>query len=316
MQKYNTAKAATRDVGNEYVDLMAADENLYVVNADLSDSLKIRKAKNAYPGRTIEMGISEQDMISFSYGLALMGKKVIVNTFAQFMQRGWDQIYQSGRGKKLNIIYRATHAGIGVGQDGESAQAIGDLGAMRANAGIDYVLDPVDYNEAVELLRQLLQENRTAYMRTYRQPVSPLLPQNYEPKIGRGFLFPQNINSSIIIIASGSMLEQALKAQSLLESSGIKIKVAALSTIKPSPDAGEVKRLVENSNLVITAEDHLKYGGGLGDALAPALNKLGIRQKRIGMDSYGTTGTPEGLYKKYGMDAEGITRQVKEFLNK
>lgn len=314
MLKYNEKPAATRDIGNEFSGLMSRHANLYVVYADLSDSVRVRKAKEDYPERVIELGISEQDMSSFAYGLALMGKKVIVNTFAQFMMRGWDQIYQAGRGSGLKIIYRATHAGIGVGQDGESAQAVGDLGAMRANAAVSHVVDPVDYNEAAELLRQLLEEAEgAAYIRTYRQLVRPLLPREYEPGIGRGYLFPANPDSETAVIASGPMLEQSLEAQSILEEHGIRVKVAAMSTIKPAPDVAEIKKLVNGSSLVITAEDHMKYGGGLGDALAEPLAALGIAHRRIGLDSYGDTGTPAGLYRKYGLDAGGIARQVMEF---
>jgi transketolase len=306
IMKYNEKPTATRDIGNEYSELMKKHPDLYVLNADLAGSLKVTKAKADFPDRVIEVGISEQNMMSIAYGLALRGRKVIVNTFAQFMMLGWNQMYQAGRGFKPKIIYRATHAGIGVGTDGESAQALGDLGAMTSNSGIDFVVDPVDYNEALEILAQLLEIEGTAYIRTYRQNLHALLPKDFQPSIGKGYLFPKNTESRTAIVACGPMLEQASKAQEILEKDGIKIKIVSFSTIKPRPQADTIKNLVEECDLVITAEDHLVHGGGLADALAPSLNKLGVKHERIGMYSYGETGTPEALYRKFGLDAESI----------
>src|SRR3989338_1203518 len=307
-------KTSTRDgYGKALLELGKINANVVALDADLSDSTRSEYFANQFPERFFSMGIAEQNMIGTAAGLAFSGKIPYASTFAIFSERAYEFTRNVVSRNKLNVRIAGSHAGIFVGEDGKSAQAIEDIAAYRALPNMT-VLQPCDSVEAEKIVFTLADYKGPSYMRMHRNPVPVIHSQDYKFKVGKGEILKERKDA--VIFATGTLVHESLKAASILESENIKVYVVNIHTIKPL-DTSLVIDLAKKTTCVITAEDH-NVMGGLGSAVAEILSEnYPCIMKRIGLqDRYAESGKPEELYKKYGLDAESIAEEVMKIVSK
>ncbi|MCT4564630.1 MAG: transketolase family protein [Maledivibacter sp.] len=311
-----TKKIATRETYGEFlVKLGKNDENIVVLDADLSKSTKTHGFSKEFPNRFFNMGIAEQNLMGTAAGLAACGKVPFASTFAVFAAgRAFEIIRNSICYPKLNVKVCATHAGITVGEDGASHQAIEDLALMRSLPNMT-VINPADAVSAEALLNEAAKYNGPVYVRLGRAKVSVLYNESDEKfEIGKGIELKEG--SDITIIATGIMVEVALKASEELSKEGISARVIDIHTIKPI-DKDIIVKAAKETKGIVTAEEH-NIIGGLGSAVAEVLveNHPAIL-KRVGInDTFGESGKPDELMQKYGLTSQNIISKVKEILAK
>lgn len=304
------AKIATRIAyGDAIKDLMQQDENIVVLDADLAGSTKSGEAKKVDPKRHFDMGIAEGNMMSVAAGLAASGKICFASSFAMFATgRAYEQIRNSIGYPHLNVKVCASHAGVSVGEDGASHQCIEDISLMRTIPGMRVVV-PCDYNEAKAAIKNIAYMDGPVYVRLGRSGVDEINDENYVFEFGKGIVLKESDpNSKVAVVATGNLVQEALKAYDELE---VKPTVVNIHTIKPI-DKELIAKLAKDNDVIITAEDHL-ITGGLGSAVAEAMSETGQACKliRIGMDdTFGQSGTPDKLYRYYGIDSQAIVETI------
>ena len=302
-------KIATREsFGKALAEI--EDEDIVVLDADLSSSTKTDMFKEKYPNRFFELGISEADMIGTAAGMATCGKKPFVATFAAFATgRVYDQIRCSIAYPNLNVKIIGTHAGITVGEDGATHQMLEDINLMRAMPNM-VVLSPSDDIQAKALIKQLAEYEGPAYVRLSRMktPViyEGLTEDNFE--IGKGIQIGKGTDATIF--ATGDLLSEALKAQKLLKKANYDVRVVDIHTIKPI-DEELIIKCAQETNKLYSLENH-SITGGLGTAIAEVLcDKYPHQLTRFGMENeFGRSGTPADLLKYYKLDAESIVNKI------
>lgn len=302
-------KIATREsFGKALVKI--EDEDIVVLDADLSSSTKTDMFKEKYPNRFFELGISEADMIGTAAGMATCGKKPFVATFAAFATgRVYDQIRCSIAYPNLNVKIIGTHAGITVGEDGATHQMLEDINLMRAMPNM-LVISPSDDIQAKILIKKLAEYEGPAYVRLSRMktPViyEGLTEDNFE--IGKGIQIGKGTDATIF--ATGDLLSEALKAQKLLKKANYDVRVVDIHTIKPI-DEELIIKCAQETNKLYSLENH-SITGGLGTAIAEVLcNKYPHQLTRFGMENeFGRSGTPADLLKYYKLDAESIVNKI------
>ena len=302
-------KIATREsFGKALAEI--EDEDIVVLDADLSSSTKTDMFKEKYPNRFFELGISEADMIGTAAGMATCGKKPFVATFAAFATgRAYDQIRCSIAYPNLNVKIIGTHAGITVGEDGATHQMLEDINLMRAMPNM-VVLSPSDDIQAKALIKQLAEYEGPAYVRLSRMktPViyEGLTEDNFE--IGKGIQIGKGTDATIF--ATGDLLSEALKAQKLLKKANYDVRVVDIHTIKPI-DEELIIKCAQETNKLYSLENH-SITGGLGTAIAEVLcDKYPHQLTRFGMENeFGRSGTPADLLKYYKLDAESIVNKI------
>ena len=302
-------KIATREsFGKALADI--EDEDIVVLDADLSSSTKTDMFKEKYPSRFFELGISEADMIGTAAGMATCGKKPFVATFAAFATgRVYDQIRCSIAYPNLNVKIIGTHAGITVGEDGATHQMLEDINLMRAMPNM-VVVSPSDDIQAKALIKQLAEYEGPAYVRLSRMktPViyEGLTEDNFE--IGKGIQIGKGTDATIF--ATGDLLSEALKAQKLLKKANYDVRVVDIHTISPIDEEWIIK-CAQETNKLYSLENH-SITGGLGTAIAEVLcDKYPHQLARFGMENeFGRSGTPADLLKYYKLDAESIVNKI------
>lgn len=305
-------KMATRQAyGKTLVEIGKENPNLVVMDADLSKSTMTAEFAKAYPERFFNMGIAEQDLYAAACGLALSGKVVCASTFAMFATgRAFEIIRNSIGYTHANVKVCATHAGITVGEDGASHQTFEDIALMRTIPGMT-VINPCDGVSTEVMLKQAIAYNGPCYVRLGRAAV----PIFYKPadfiELGKGNWLRRGNRATIV--ATGIMVNEAMEAAIRLEASGIQVGVIDMHTIKPLDE----KILLEAADIgpIVTAEEHSVIGG-LGSAVAETLSRLNpVRIEMVGQqDTFGESGKPEELKKKYHMTADDIEIAVKSVL--
>ncbi len=301
---------ATREAYGEALKELVINENIVVLDADLAKATKSIEFKKATPERFFDMGIAEGDMIGTAAGLAACGKIPFATTFAMFAAgRAFEQIRNSAAYPKLNVKVAVTHAGVTVGEDGGSHQAIEDISLMRSIPNM-VVLNPSDAIEAKKAVYAAAEYYGPVYIRLGRAPVPVIHEENYEFKIGKGEVLREG--KDVLIVATGIMVAKALEAAETLSKENIEATVVNMSTIKPL-DAELIVSLAKDIKKVITAEEH-SIIGGLGSAVAEVLSEeCPVKLKRIGLkDVFGQSGTPEALLKYYGLTSEDIVKAAKD----
>ncbi len=301
---------ATREAYGEALKELAINEKIVVLDADLAKATKSIEFKKAAPERFFDMGIAEGDMIGTAAGLATCGKIPFATTFAMFAAgRAFEQIRNSAAYPKLNVKVAVTHAGVTVGEDGGSHQAIEDISLMRSIPNM-VVLNPSDAIEAKKAVYAAAEYYGPVYIRLGRAPVPVIHEENYEFKIGKGEVLREG--KDVLIVATGIMVAKALEAAETLSKENIEATVVNMSTIKPL-DAELIVSLAKDIKKVITAEEH-SIIGGLGSAVAEVLSEeCPVKLKRIGLkDVFGQSGTPEALLKHYGLTSEDIVKAAKD----
>ncbi len=303
-------KMATRQAyGKVLVELGAENPNLVVMDADLSKSTMTADFGKAYPDRFFNMGIAEQNLYGAACGLALSGKTVCASTFAMFAAgRAFEIIRNSIGYTHANVKVCATHAGITVGEDGASHQTFEDIALMRTIPGMT-VVNPSDGVSAMKLLRQVVAFDGPAYVRLGRAAVPVCYDEADEIVLGKGNQLRDG--KDVTIIATGIMVNEALMASDQLAAEGIDARVIDMHTIKPL-DEDIIVKAASETGAIVTAEEHSVIGG-LGSAVAEVVvKKCPVKMAMVGQqDTFGESGKPDELKKKYGMTADDIVKAVK-----
>jgi len=307
-------KIATREsYGNALKDLAEEFPQLVVLDADLAAATKTGIFKKAYPDRHIDCGIAESNMMGVAAGLSLTGKIPFVSSFAMFAAgRAFEQVRNSIGYPHLNVKIGATHAGLTVGEDGASHQCNEDIALMRTIPGM-VVMCPSDDIEAKACVRAALEHVGPVYIRFGRAAV-PVINDtpDYKFEIGKGQIVREG--KDVTIVATGIMVDSAIQAAEKLAADGIDAEVINICTIKPL-DKDIIVNSAKKTGKVVTCEEHSVIGG-LGSAVCDALaEEYPVKVKKIGMqDVFGESGSASDLLKKYGLDGEGVYKQVKEFV--
>lgn len=305
------AKMATREAyGQTLAALAAENENILVLDADLSGSTKSGMVKKNNPNQHFNMGIAEGNMMGVAAGLAASGNIVFASSFAMFATgRAYEQIRNSIGYPRLNVKICASHAGITVGEDGASHQTFEDISLMRGIPNM-IVVCPADGVEASKAIRAVAAYDGPCYVRLGRSAVETVYDKDMDFQIGKGNVL--RAGKKVAIIACGIMVEQALAAYDTLKAKGYEPTVVDMHTIKPI-DEELLVSLAETHDLFVTCEEHSVIGG-LGSAVAEVLGKKAPRKiAMVGMqDTFGESGKPAQLLEKYGMTANDIVKAVEE----
>ena len=306
-------KMATRQAyGKALIKLGEKYPDLVVMDADLSKSTQTAEFGKRYLERFFNMGIAEQNLYASAAGIALSGKIVCASTFAMFAAgRAFEIIRNSIGYTKANVKICATHAGITVGEDGASHQTFEDIALMRTIPGMT-VINPSDAVSAEKLLQQAIDMTGPCYVRLGRAAVPVFYDENDDITLGKGNVVKDG--KDVAVIATGIMVNEAVEAAKVLEKEGINVRVIDLHTIKPL-DEEIIIKAAEETKAIVTAEEHSVIGG-LGSAVAETIvKKRPVKMEMVGQhDTYGESGKPEELKKKYGMTSDDIVTAVKNVL--
>lgn len=307
------SKIATREAyGVALAKAGATNPKVVVLDADLSKSTKTDVFAKAYPERFFDMGIAEQNMYGVAAGLAASGKIPVASTFAMFAAgRAFEIIRNSVCYPKLNVKICATHAGLTVGEDGASHQAIEDLALMRAIPNMT-VINPADGVSTEKLVAQAIEMYGPCYIRLGRAAVPNFYPEDATIEIGKGCELRKG--TDVTIVATGIMVNEAMIAAEALEAKGVSVRVVDIHTIKPIDEAILIQAATE-TKFIVTAEEH-NIIGGLGSAVAEVLaEKAPAKVLRVGvMDTFGESGKPNELMEKYGLTAKRIVEVIEAAL--
>ena len=288
------------------------NENVVVLDADLSGSTKTSVFKKAFPERHFNVGIAEADLVGTAAGFAASGKIAFASTFAMFAAgRAFEQIRNTVAYPKLNVKIAPTHAGISVGEDGASHQSVEDIALMRAIPGM-VVLSPADAVETKKMVFAAAEYDGPVYIRMGRLGVPVLFDDNYDFQIGIANTLREG--KDVTIAATGLMVAEALKVAEELEKEGISVRVINVGTIKPL-DGETILKAAQETKFIVTAEEHSVIGG-LGSAVSEFLSEVHpTKVKKVGIyDKFGQSGTGEELLQKYELTAEKLISVIKENL--
>lgn len=306
------SKVATREAyGQTLAELVENNKNIIVLDADLSGSTKTADARKVRPEQHFNMGIAEGNMMSTAAGIAASDKIVFASTFAMFAAgRAFEQIRNSIAYPNLNVKICATHAGISLGEDGATHQAIEDLALMRAVPNMT-VISPSDGPETAAAIKAVAEYVGPVYVRLGRLGVETVNDfDGYKFEIGKGITLSEG--KDIAIIATGLMVQEALKAKEILKAEGLNPTIINLHTIKPI-DKDLIIETAKTHDLIVTAEEH-NVIGGLGSAVAEVLaQSVPTKMVMVGVeDTFGESGKPEDLLEKYGINAQNLANKVLE----
>jgi len=303
--------------GEGLVQAGEEDHNVVALCADLTESTQMHLFKNKFPERFVEMGISEQSMASVASGMAAMGKVPFFSSYAMFSPgRNWEQIRTTICYNDVNAKVVGSHAGISVGPDGGTHQAIEDIGLMRMIPRIT-VIAPCDSVEAKKATLAAAKYVGPVYIRLARE-ATPIITTEETPfAIGKAqlFLAPQDgVQAKVGIIATGSLVYNALMAAKQLESEGVPVKMLNLTTVKPL-DEDAVLALATETGAIVTVEEHQRKGG-MGSEVAEYLARTRpTKQEFIGVDDqFGQSGTTDELLNHYGMSVADIVAAAKRVM--
>jgi transketolase len=302
---------ATREsYGNILIELGKENEDIVVLDADLSKSTKTAGFAKNYPKRFINAGIAEQNLMGMAAGLATTGKIPFASTFAVFATgRAFEIIRNSICYPNLNVKIAATHAGITVGEDGGSHQSIEDIAIMRSLPNMNIIV-PADDIETRQAVRAAVNIDGPVYLRLGRLGVPAIFDENYTFTFGKGNQLKEG--TDITIIGMGLMISKCIEAAELLEKEGISARVINISTIKPI-DQDIIVKAAKETNCIVTVEEH-SIIGGLGSAVCDVVSEYHpVKVVKIGVnDIFGESGKPEELLIKYGLTVENIYNSVKK----
>lgn len=305
-------KIATREAyGKALAELAKLNENVVVLDADLSKSTKTADFKAVCPERFFNMGIAEGNMMGVAAGLSTCGKIPFVSTFAMFAAgRAFEQIRNSICYPKLNVKVCATHAGLTVGEDGASHQTVEDISLMRSIPNM-VVISPADAVETEAAIKAIADYNGPCYVRLGRAAVNVINDADtYKFEIGKGVVLSEG--KDVTIVATGIMVDAALEAKEILAKEGIASKVINIHTIKPI-DSELIIEAAKETGTIVTVEEH-SIIGGLGSAVTEVISeKYPVPVLKVGVkDVFGESGKPDELLKGYGLTSDDIVKKVKE----
>ncbi len=307
-------KIATRVAYGTALAEIGHNENIVVLDADLSKSTRTDFFQKKYPERHINIGIAESNMMAVAAGLASCGKVVFASTFAMFAAgRAFDQVRNSIGYPHLNVKIGATHAGITVGEDGASHQAIEDIALMRSIPGMT-VISPADGVSTTALVKQAAEMVGPVYLRLGRLDVPVIYNADTSFQIGKGMTVKEG--KDITLIANGLMVDMAVQASRMLEEEGVSARVVDIHTIKPI-DEEIILKAAKETGAIVTCEEH-NVIGGLGSAVAEVIVKNHpVVMEMVGIeDVFGKSGKPTELLALYKLTPERILEKAKKALSR
>ena len=309
-------KIATREsFGMALCELAKEHDDVLVLDADLAAATKTDIFKKAYPDRFFDCGIAEGNMIGVAAGLASCGKVPFAASFAMFATgRAYEQIRNSVGYPHLNVKIAGSHAGITVGEDGATHQCCEDLALMRTIPGM-VVLNPADHYEMTEAVKAAYAYNGPVYIRLGRLAIDSFNdPDTYKFELGKGIQLKDG--ADVTVIATGLVVNEALKAVNALEAKGINARLINMHTIKPI-DKDIIIKAAKETGSIITVEEH-NIIGGLGEAVCAVTSELcPVKVTRIGIeDTYGHSGPALGLLAEFGLDAAGLEKRIADIVKK
>lgn len=297
------------------------DERVVGLCADLTESTKMLAFAKKFPERFIEIGVAEQNLAAVASGMASMGKIPVISSYAMFSPgRNWEQIRTTIAYNDRKVIIAGSHAGISVGPDGGTHQAVEDIALMRVLPNMT-VISPCDAIEAKKATLAVLSDKikTPVYIRLAREktPVITTEDSPFEIGVAQIFYEPKTKNGNSVevgIIATGALVHKAIIAAKELEEDGIRVKVLNLATIKPL-DEKAIIELANECGKIVTVEEH-QIAGGMGSAVAECLSKnFPVPIEFIGVkDKFGQSGSPAELLEYYGMGLEAIKKAVTDVL--
>ncbi|TBH73743.1 transketolase family protein [Aquirufa nivalisilvae] len=304
---YETKKDTRSGFGAGMEYLSQNNPKVVALCADLIGSLKLEAFIKNSPERFFQTGIAEANMIGISAGLAIGGYIPFATTFANFgTGRVYDQIRQSVAYSGKNVKICCSHAGLTLGEDGATHQILEDIGLMKMLPGM-VVINPCDYNQTKAATIAIAEYEGPVYLRFGRPVVPVFTPENQKFEIGKAIHLIEG--TDVTILATGHLVWEAIQAAEILEEKGIKADVLNIHTIKPL-DTAAILASISKTGCVVTAEEH-QINGGLGDSVAQFLSQnRPTPQEFVGVnDSFGESGKPADLMKKYGLNAAAIVEK-------
>lgn len=300
--------------GDGIVEAARTNENIVALTADLAGSLKLNQFMKEFPERFIQCGIAEANMMGIAAGLTIGGKIPYTTTFANFSTgRVYDQIRQSIAYSGKNVKICASHAGLTLGEDGATHQILEDIGLMKMLPGMTVIV-PADYNQTKQATMAIANYEGPVYLR-FGRPVWPIFTKpKDEFVIGKAQKLSEG--TDVTIFACGHMVWNAVQAGIALEEKGISVEVINIHTIKPL-DEEAVLNSLRKTKCAVTAEEH-NVIGGLGDSIAQVAAKhLPVPIEFIGTkDTFGESGKPLELLKKYGLDVSDIVAAAEKVISR
>lgn len=312
-QYTDSDKKDTRSGFGAAMDLLGeTNPNVVAMCADLTGSLKLEKFAVKHPERFIQCGIAEANMMGMAAGLTIGGKIPFATTFANFATgRVYDQIRQSIAYSGKNVKIGASHAGVTLGEDGATHQILEDIGLMQMLPGM-VVINPCDYNQTKAATLAASEYEGPVYLRFGRPVVPNFTPADQKFEIGKGLLLHEG--KDVTIFCTGHLVWESIVAARQLEAEGVSVEIINIHTIKPLDEKIILKSVAKTGKAVV-AEEHQKLGG-LGSSIASLLaEKMPTPLRFVAVnDSFGESGTPAQLMKKYGLSSENVVAAVKQLL--
>jgi len=297
--------------GDGIVEAARKNPNIVALTADLLGSMKLNQFIKEFPERFVQCGIAEANMIGIASGLTIGGKIPYTTTFANFSTgRVYDQIRQSVAYSGKNVKICASHAGLTLGEDGATHQILEDIGLMKMMPGMTVIV-PCDYAQTKAATIAIADYVGPVYLR-FGRPVWPIFTSTLPFEIGKAQVFSEGTDVSIF--ACGHLVWKAIEAGRILEEKGISVEVINIHTIKPL-DTEAIIKSISKTRCAVTAEEH-NIIGGLGDAVAQtAARSIPTPIEYVGTkDTFGESGTPTDLLKKYGLDTPDIVAAAEKVL--
>lgn len=299
--------------GDGIAEAARNNPNIVALTADLAGSMKLQQFIKEFPNRFFQCGIAEANMMSIAAGMTIGGKIPYTTTFANFSTgRVYDQIRQSIAYSGKNVKICASHAGLTLGEDGATHQILEDIGLMKMLPGMTVIV-PCDYNQTKAATKAIANYQGPVYLR-FGRPSWPIFTKEEDFKIGKAQFFSQGTDVSIF--ACGHMVWNAIQAGVQLEEKGISVEVVNIHTIKPLDEVAVLASL-KKTKCAVTVEEH-NIIGGLGDAIAQcAAKNFPLPIEYVGTkDTFGESGTPKELLKKYGLDIPDIIAATERVLGR
>ncbi len=306
-------KETREGFGEGIYELGKRNRNVVVLTADLGGSLKLKPFIKEFPERFFQCGIAEANMMGIAAGLTIGGKIPFTTTFANFSTgRVYDQIRQSIAYSKKNVKICASHAGLTLGEDGATHQILEDIGLMKMLPGMTVIV-PCDFNQTKAATIAIADYKGPVYLR-FGRPKWPNFTNENEFEIGKAQILGEG--NDVTIFACGHLVWKAIEAGKILEEKGISVEVINIHTIKPL-DVDAVIKSITKTKCAVTAEEH-NIIGGLGDSIAQvAAKNFPIPIEYVGTnDTFGESGKPLELLKKYGLDTPNIVAAAERVMAK
>ena len=298
--------------GKALLKLIGNGKPVVALDADVAKSTHTVWVRDQSPEHFLDMGIAEQDMVGTASGLALGGIIPFASTYGVFLAgRAWDQIRTTVCYNNLNVKLAGAHAGISVGPDGATHQALEDVALMRVLPNMTVVV-PCDAVETEKATLALAEREGPCYIRFGREAVPVITDEDSPFEIGKANVLRDGKDA--VLFANGAMVYEGLEAAKQLAGEGIDLMVVNLHTVKPL-DQEAVVAAAQKTGRVITAEEH-QAAGGMGSAVAECLAQhYPVPMRILGMqDGFGESGAPDELMKRYGFSSDAIYQAVKDFV--